>query len=279
MLKYLKQIKDAIAHLNPEEVREMAEQTVRVGIVASSEESARAIEEFLTSGASTAKQREQAQCIARAVGPEPYDLEIYDERVPHPDEAFVFSFDDPHRVVADICERRRDFGLPLARCFLPFRQEISNQIVHAVSKENALFSLATALPSIIPNLLWSFGEWASDTAFLTVNQIRMAFLLAAASDRAVGYREQRTEIASIITAAFGWRALARELVGKIPLGGGLIPKAAVAYAGTYVVGRSIERYYRIGQGYSREERRLAYNEALSRGRSVAGALLEGYRNR
>jgi hypothetical protein len=277
MVKYLRQIREAIKHLNPEEVREGAEQPVRIGIVASSEESARAIEEFLTEGASAAKRREQANCIARADGPEPYDIEIYDERMPHPDDAFVFSFDDPYKVITQIVESLPDHGLALARCFVPFRQAVVERITQAVAKENALFSLATALPSIIPNLLWSFGEWASDTAFLTVNQVRMAFLLAAATDRPVGYREQAPEIASIIAAAFGWRALARELVGKIPLGGGLIPKAAIAYAGTYVVGRSIERYYRIGQGYTRDERRIAYEQALARGKSVAGALLEGFR--
>ena len=36
-------------------------------------------------------------------------------------------------------------------------------------------------------------------------------------------------------------------MGKIPLGGGLIPKGAIAYAGTYAVGKSLEFYYR-GQG-------------------------------
>ena len=102
------------------------------------------------------------------------------------------------------------------------------------------------------------GEFASDTAFLTANQIRMAFLLAAANDRDIGYHEQRGEIASIILGAFGWRALARELVGKIPWGGGLVPKAAIAYAGTRVVGMSLERYYRLGKAYTRAERRLAY---------------------
>jgi len=37
----------------------------------------------------------------------------------------------------------------------------------------------TALPDIIPSIVdlpWSIGEFASDTAFLTINQIRMAFL-------------------------------------------------------------------------------------------------------
>ena len=67
----------------------------------------------------------------------------------------------------------------------------------------------------------------------------------------------------------------RELVGKIPFGGGLIPKAAVAFAGTYVVGLSLERYYRIGYGLTREERRREYESALAHGRTVAEVLLAG----
>jgi hypothetical protein len=152
--------------------------------------------------------------------------------------------------------------------------------MYSVSKENALFSLASALPNIVPSMLelpWAIGEFASDTAFLTMNQIRMAFLIAAASDSSVGYREQKAEIASIITGAFGFRAIARELVGKIPFGGGLIPKAAVAFAGTYVMGISLERYHRVGYGLTREERRQEYEQALSRGRSVAEMLLAGLR--
>jgi hypothetical protein len=72
--------------------------------------------------------------------------------------------------------------------------------------------MATALPDIVPNLIelpWAATEFASDTAILTANQIKMAFLIAAASDRQVGYREQKKEIASVIGSAFGWRALAR----------------------------------------------------------------------
>ena len=90
--------------------------------------------------------------------------------------------------------------------------------------------LVTALPDVIPSLIelpWAAGEFASDTAFLTMNQVRMAFLIAGASDQDVGYREQRAQIAGIVAGAFGWRALARELAGKIPFGGGLIPKAAI----------------------------------------------------
>jgi hypothetical protein len=112
-----------------------------------------------------------------------------------------------------------------------------------------------------------------------MNQIRMAFYLAAASDRSVGYREQKSELASIIAGAFGWRALARELIGKVPFGGGLIPKAAVSYAGTFAVGVSLERLYRLGYGFTREERRAVYEEAYEHGRQIAGMLLDGLRQR
>ena len=142
--------------------------------------------------------------------------------------------------------------------------------------------MATALPNVVPSIFelpWAVGEFASDTAILTANQIRMAFLLAAASDREVGYTVQKAEMGSIIAGAFGWRALARELVGKVPLGGGLIPKAAVAYAGTFVVGKSIVRLHRLGRGLSRSERKSEYRSAYARGSQIAAALLEGFRKK
>jgi hypothetical protein len=126
-------------------------------------------------------------------------------------------------------------------------------------------------PSII-DLPWAVGEFATDTAFLTMNQIRMALLLAAAYDRPVGYMEQKLQIGAIAAGAFGWRALARELVGKIPLGGGLIPKAAVAFAGTYVVGLGLEKVNRTGSGLSKLEKRYAYAGAFAKGKEVVREL-------
>jgi hypothetical protein len=126
-------------------------------------------------------------------------------------------------------------------------------------------------------LPWALAEFASDTAFLTMNQIRMAFLIAAASDREVGYAEQKSEIATVIGSAFGWRALARQLVGKIPFGGGLLGKAAVAYAGTKVLGLSLDRFYRIGYKHTREERDRLYAEAFRQGKEVATRILSQLR--
>lgn len=185
----------------------------------------------------------------------------------------------PEKVVCEIIERQPDLKLALARQFVPFRKPVSDDIIVNVAKENAMFSVATSVPALMPILAlpWAVGEFASDTAFLTMNQIRMAFMLAAANDRTIGYREQKAEIASLFAGAFGWRAIARELIGVIPMGAGIVPKAGIAFAGTFVMGVSLERLYRIGYGMTPAERKQAYKDALDRGKALAANLLNSYK--
>ncbi len=290
-IQVFQSIKEAVANLNPEEIQRHADRPLRLILYAHTDAGYREMENFLLPAElSAAKRAEVDRRILRASeGFAPAggnDLEIYCEESPlegfgPPKDLFAFRSGEPARLVADILKQRPDLAIPLAMYFLPFREEVSRRIVKKVARQNALFALATAAPDIIPfvSLPWAVGEFASDTAVLTANQIRMAFLLAAAGDRDFGYREQRGEIASIVLGALGWRSLARELVGKIPLGGGLIPKAAIAYAGTRVVGLSLERFYRTGAAFTRRERRDAYAEALERGRTVAAKLLNGVRRK
>lgn len=211
------------------------------------------------------------------------EIHIYEASLLRPRDAFSMDLESPEDCLRQILRKHDDLLLPLARQFYPFRKPAAQHVIRTIAKENALFCLATALPDVVPFLGWlpwaAVGEFGSDAAFLTMNQIRMAFQLAALSDRTPGYREQRSEIASIIAGAFGWRALARELVGKIPFGGGLIPKAGIAWAGTFAVGLSLERLYRLGYGFTRAERRAVYEEAYDHGRQIAGMLLDGLRKK
>jgi hypothetical protein len=290
-VQFFRNIKEAISNLDPEDIRRHTTRPLRLFLYADSDDALREMEDFFAPPTLSAARHAQLQhVIYRAsegfLPSGDHDLEIYYEDSPHSvltptSQVFAFRPDNPTRTIHEVLRHRPDLAVPLALHIHPFRQEVSKRIVKKVARENALFALATAIPDIVPllSLPWAIGEFASDTAILTANQIRMAFLLAAANDREIGYREQKGEIVSIMMGAFGWRALARELVGKIPLGGGLIPKAAIAYAGTRVAGLSIERYYRIGATYTREERRLAYEEALERGKRLASSLVEGFKRK
>lgn len=284
---FIQQVRRAIATLNPNEIRDMVERPVRILVQATSEFSYRMLEShLLPDDYSDEKRREARHMLVRASSDDAsgrFQLVFYERGTPLPEgwtrnnDAFEFAPARPGDMVQTVIAHRDDYALALARLYPPFRTEVAQKTIHTVSKENALFSIMTALPNVVPSLAevpWAIGEFASDTAVLTANQIRMAFLLAAASDRVVGYREQRNEIGSIMAGAWGWRTVARQLTGKIPFGGGLIPKAAIAYAGTYVVGLSLERYYRLGYHLSRDERSEAYDKAMSKGREVASALLQ-----
>ena len=293
--RLLRQIRTAIEQLNPGDVRLTAERPVSVVLHAHDSTSYGQMEDFFApAGLSRKKRLEVSEYLFRegdANTPAEADAHVVDRRLAFqvggdgldlPPGTFVYNPEQPRRLVEDILAAKQDLGLPLARAFPPFRRLVAQRTIHQISKENAVFALATALPDIAPGILtipWAIPEAMSDTAVLTVNQIRMAFLLAAASDRPVGYREQKMEVAGIIAGAFGWRALARNLVGKIPFGGGLLPKAAVAYAATYVEGRSLERLYARGYGLTRKERSLEYGAAMTKGRQVAGALFDAWQQR
>jgi hypothetical protein len=269
-------IKKAIGMLSPKEVRELSQRDVRVGLHAPDSFSHQQMENYLLDELKPARRRESADLLVRnPVSPNQADINLYHAGMTAPPKALLYLPDQPQLAVAKTLKAFPDLGISLARSFQPFRGPYVKSVISDVCKENTLFSLATALPDIVPfmALPWALPEFATDTAFLTMNQIRMAFMIAGGSDREVGYMEQKTEIAAVIGSAFGWRALARELVGKIPFGGGLIAKASVAYAGTKVLGLSLDQYYSLGYTYSREERNHLYAEAYRQGKGIAAKLL------
>jgi hypothetical protein len=265
-------IKQAVSTLNSKHVRDLADQHVVVGLHAATPESYARMEDFLLAGLSPARRQDSSRALVRSTG----DINIYDENVIAPAGGLIYRAGRPKLLVESALSRYPNFGMPLARSFSPFRDPFVEKVIASTSRENTMFSLATALPDVIPSLIelpWAVAEFASDTAFLTMNQIRMSFQIAGASDREVGYMEQKSEIAALIGGAFGWRAIARQIVGKVPFGGGLIGKAAIAYAGTKVVGLSLDKFYSVGYSYARDEREALYADAYRQGKKVAFKIL------
>ena len=284
-LPVLRQISRSLKTLNPAEVRSMADRPIQFGVLAADDQVAAEIFNFLLPAElSEARAREAGKRIVRVVSEDDFgqcNLGFAEPGVPHPPHFYRFDPFQPSRSTVQMLDEHEEDALALARWFPAFRDEVTERTIWKICKENALFTVATAVPNVVPSWIsvpWAAGEFASDTAFLTMNQVRMAFLLAAASDRDVGYGEQKGQIGSIIAAAFGWRALARELVGKIPAGGGLVSKGLVSFAGTYAVGKSLDRFFRVGKQMTRAERREHYDHAYDRGRSAVQDIVDRFRS-
>src|SRR5208283_2518578 len=182
-------IRKAVQNLNPGKVRELGERELNIALYAHTNEAYRRMEEFFLEGLYDRRRRESLEALTR--GPAPaqalkFDLAIYDEGVVAPARGLVFHRQEPELLVKRILSKHEDLSIPLARHFEVFRKPYVEHVIKKISRENALFSMATALPDIIPSFIelpWAIAEFTSDTAFITMNQIRMAFLLAAASDR------------------------------------------------------------------------------------------------
>ncbi|MCB1018657.1 MAG: hypothetical protein KDC27_01960 [Acidobacteria bacterium] len=283
-LPVLRQISHALKTLNPNEVQSMANRPIEFGVLAADDQVAAEIFSFLLPPElSQSRVREAGKRIIRISSEDDFsrcNLGFAEPGVPHPAHFYRFDPFQPTRSAVQMLDEHEDDALALARWFPAFRDEVTERTIWKVCKENALFTVATAIPNVVPSWIsvpWAAGEFASDTAFLTMNQVRMAFLLAAASDREVGYAEQKGQIGGIVAAAFGWRALARELVGKIPAGGGLVSKGLVSFAGTYAVGKGLDRFFRFGKQLTRSERRDYYDHAYDRGRSAVQEIVDRFR--
>lgn len=282
-LGVLKDIRKIYQGLNANGIRTDAAQSLKIGLVATSDNVYREMEDFLVPPSVNGNARGQALgMIVRLDQPTldqkktEFDILLCEAGVGIPRNGYLFDPAGSDGALIDtIVAENQDIELALARSFPVFRHAIAHRIIARISKENAMLALVTALPNVIPSIIdlpWAVGEFATDTAFLTMNQIRMALMMAAVYDRPIGYSEQKTSIAAIAGGAFGWRAIARELVGKIPLGGGLIPKAAIAYAGTWVVGTGLSKLYSTGVGHTHSEKREAWSHAMTKGRDIAAEL-------
>lgn len=181
----------------------------------------------------------------------------------------VVEVDGWERLVQHILDDHPELSLSLARRFPGFREEVSQRIIKETAMANAEFAMFNALPGLMPILgpFLSLGG-ISDMLMLTKNQAMMLFRLAAAHDLPLDLRSRARDIAPLLGNAFGWRAIAREVVGVVPGGVGLAARGAIAYAGTIAIGQALYRYYHIGQLPTRIQINRFYHEALAGAREI-----------
>ena len=155
--------------------------------------------------------------------------------------------------------------LSLGRYFPLFRVPIAHYLINDNCVTNAAYALSTGLAETIP--IFSIPIAVADTVILTKNQAYLAYKLGLALGYSTRWQDYIAEFGGVLGGGFVWRQIARTLVSFIPVWG-IIPKTAIAYAGTYVVGHAILQWYLTGRHLSRKQLRGVYSRALARGKEV-----------
>jgi uncharacterized protein (DUF697 family) len=159
--------------------------------------------------------------------------------------------------------------IALGRQFPLFRLTIARQLINETCLSNAAYSFSTGLAEIVPVLDLPLN--LTDMVVLTKSQAFLAFKLGLLLGFSTRWQDYVTEFGSVIGSGFVWRQIARSLIGLIPAWG-IIPKVAIAYSGTYVVGNAILGWYLTGRNLSPKQMRALSVQAFSRGKEYAQKL-------
>ena len=160
--------------------------------------------------------------------------------------------------------------IALARQLPPLRPRVLSALIEDAARTNALYSLTTGLAEVVPVLNAPLN--LADVVVLTKNQLLMSYRVALAAGKRGKGRELVAEVAGVIGGGLLLRQASRELIGLIP-GAGIVPKVAVAYAGTIAIGRAVAAWAVGGERLSKESVRGFYREAWQRAKEVSKDLV------
>lgn len=163
------------------------------------------------------------------------------------------------RRIADCADDR---SIAIGRYIPLMKRACAHQLISETATVNAQFALASNLPTLLP-LIGNALAVGADFFVLTKNQLMLIFKLAAIHGRDLDNRWRiYSEMMPVVGAGLAWRTVAREVVTLLPLAIGTVPKVAIAFAGTWVIGQSAEVYYERGEKLNKEQIRALYAQAL-----------------
>jgi uncharacterized protein (DUF697 family) len=169
-----------------------------------------------------------------------------------------------------------DRRLALARQFPPLRPQIYQALIQETAQANASFALTTGLAQTVPVLTAPLN--LGDIVILTKNQLLLGFRIVLAAGRTGEPRALIGEIIAVLGSGLLFRQAARQLVGLIPVAG-LVPKVAIAYSGTWAIGKALVLWVTEGRAVTAETVQSMSAEGLARGRALAEHMVADARAR
>jgi uncharacterized protein (DUF697 family) len=160
--------------------------------------------------------------------------------------------------------------LGLGRQLPALRTLVFVELIDETARANASYAFASGIAEIIPvvNIPMNIG----DVVILTKNQLVMSYKIALVAGKSGTPRNLIGEILGVLGGGLLFRQVARQLIGLIPVVG-VAPKVAVAYGGTWAIGKAVVLWATAGQVLTRESVGQFLDEGLKRGRKAARALV------
>jgi uncharacterized protein (DUF697 family) len=178
----------------------------------------------------------------------------------------------PHLI--DVC---KGVEIAVGRRLPMLRTTVAAKLTRDAALNALKVSGASALIDNVPVIGAFLGAFVSAGDMMAITGIQMMLMLQI---RATFGKDPNVaemwELLPIVGGGFGWRALARELSGFIPVGGILI-KSAIAYAGTVVVGEGATFYELHGRHMAGVDAARVYEDARAAAQSFARDMLNRLR--
>lgn len=178
----------------------------------------------------------------------------------------------PHLI--DVC---KNVEIAVGRRLPILRTTVAAKLTRDAALNALKVSGASAVIDNVPVVGAFLGAFVSAGDMMAITGIQMMLMLQI---RATFGKDpdvaQMWELLPIVGGGFGWRALARELSGFIPVGGILI-KSAIAYAGTVVVGEGATFYELHGRQMASVDAAKIYEDAKTSAQSFARDVLSRIR--
>ncbi|MBN1537972.1 MAG: hypothetical protein JW908_14630 [Anaerolineales bacterium] len=161
--------------------------------------------------------------------------------------------------------------LSLGRYFPLFRIPIAKQLINDTCLSNAAYAVSTGIAEVVPVLDIPLN--VADMFVLTKAQAFLVYKLGLVLGYSFEWQDYVKEFSGVLGGGFLWRQVARQLIGLVPAWG-IVPKAAVSYSGTYVVGHVVLQWYLTGRHISRKQMQELYIQAFARGKNLAENLIK-----
>jgi uncharacterized protein (DUF697 family) len=172
--------------------------------------------------------------------------------------------------VPSVLELLPDRLLALGRQFPLFRTAIAQMLINETCFTNAAYSFSTGVAEVVPVL--DIPLTITDSIILTKAQAFLVYKLGLTLGFSTRWQDYLAEFGSVIGGGYVLRQVARTLVGLIPIWG-ILPKVAVAYSGTYVVGHVVLLWYLNGRHVTKKQMSALYSQALLNGKKLAQGMV------